>query len=150
MKPNNESYTPDEAALKASLEQLAQTIQPDAQFIANLEAQLQQKSSAANRRRIFWSRALAAALVVILVALYFSRDTTPEIFVSSTPSTDVAVVSTATFPTLEIDFSATAGPVIRSTATSPPPRFDEAVLERWLTQVKEFLEKIRQQIFING
>lgn len=150
MKPNNESYTPDEAALKAELEKLAQTIQPDTQFIAALETQIKQKSTAVNRRRIFIIQSLAAALVVILAALYFSRDNTPEIFVSSTPSTDVAVASTATFPTLEIDFSATAGPVIRGTATSPPPRFEEAVVERWLNQVKAFWEKIKSQIFING
>lgn len=149
MKPNND-YTPDEAALKAALEKLAQTIQPDTQFVAALEAQLKQKSSPRSRKYIFLIRALAAALVVILVALYFSRNTNSELAGSATLSTDVAVVSTPTFPTLEIDFSATAGPVIRSTATSPPPQFDDAVVERWLNQVRAFLEKIKPQIFTGG
>lgn len=67
-------YTPDEAALKAEIEALAQNIHPDADFVANLEAQLMRNEAMASARfetleKRISLRYLALVAAMILVPL---------------------------------------------------------------------------------
>ncbi|KAB2905043.1 MAG: hypothetical protein F9K27_05995 [Anaerolineae bacterium] len=130
MEPRNDSYTPDEAALKTDLETLAQNIQPDPHFVAALEAQLLRQEAVAStaylgRKTGFRYLALAAVLVLIPLVLLLifavlvpddNGDTEGRVLTATPTSSRQETI----FPTLEFDFSATAGPMIRGTATPAP------------------------------
>lgn len=143
MKPPE--YTPEEAALKAELESLAQTIQPDLKFLAALEnelilAELFQSATPKKRgvRSLYWIAASLAAVLLCVGGIFFyfissddgslviggltataitQNNQEIETEVAASRTAEIAQVLTPT-PT---QFSATLMSPIRSTATLSAP-----------------------------
>ncbi len=144
MKPPE--YTPEEVALKAELESLAQTIQPDPKFLAALEnelilAELFQSATPPKKRGVrslYWIAASFAAVLLCVGGIFFyiissddgslviggltataitQHNQEIETEVAASRTAEIAQVLTPT-PT---QFSATLMSPIRSTATLPAP-----------------------------